>query len=241
MNRKKSKKQTVGNVLLILSLTASAVSGMYLHLAGKEFTNVQDSLISGSWQSLDMLLSTITHVACSVLALIAVSIHVCHNREWYKGLFRKNAPTGKRHNKGTITLSAVFLTVVITGFADFASDYPNSMLGMIHAKLGLLMILCVIVHIAKHRRHNFTSVRHLEGTPHVNVSHCVGCGICASGCPKGVFEIRQTETTENISIVGKFKHRHRNGDKSVVVNADACIRCGHCMRECPKRAIKFMD
>lgn len=241
MNRQISKKQTIGNILLILSLTASAVSGMYLHLVSEGFENIPDNSTSGSWQSLDMLLSTITHVACSVLALIAVSIHVFHNREWYKGLFRKNATARKHHNKGTIILSVIFLAVTVTGFAYLADGYPNSVLGMIHGKLGLLMILCVIVHIAKHRRHKFVSVRHLEGTPHVNTSRCVGCGICAANCPKNVFEMRQTATAENNGIVGRFKHRHRNGGKSYVVNPDACIRCGRCVRGCPKGAIKFMD
>lgn len=141
MKVKDSQKQTIGNMLLILSLTASVVSGMYLHLTSKE---------SDLWQSSDILLfPTITHVACSVLALIFVSIHAYHNRKWYKSLFSKHTSDKKRHSKDAIILSAVFLIVVFTGFADCANDYPNSILGMIHGKLGILMILCAIVHVYK--------------------------------------------------------------------------------------------
>lgn len=133
MKTKNPTKQTVRNIFLILSLAVSAVSGMYLHLASKEI----------------LLFSTIAHVACSVLALIAVAIHVYHNREWYKSFFRKNTLNKNRHKKGTIVLSALFLVVVLTGFASCANDYPNSILGMIHGKLGLLMILSTIVHVYK--------------------------------------------------------------------------------------------
>lgn len=221
MKTKNSKKQVLPNVLLAVALLVSAVSGGWLHSAGEK-------------------MPYIIHIASSLIAVILVSIHVYRNRRWYGSLFKRGDRVRKHRSKGTIILSAVFLIAVVTGILACMNDSTH-LCGMIHGKFGLLTILFVIVHIAKHGRHKSISAGHLEGTPHVNASRCVGCGICASGCPMGVFEIRQTETTENISIAGKFKHRHRNGDKSVVVNADACIRCGHCMRECPKRAIKFMD
>jgi NAD-dependent dihydropyrimidine dehydrogenase PreA subunit len=218
MKTKNLKKQVFTNVLLAVALLVSAVSGGWFHSVGEK-------------------MPYIIHIASSLIAVMLVSIHVYRNRRWYGSLFKQGDRVRKHHSKGTIILSAVFLTAVVTGVLACMND-STRLYGMVHGKFGLLTILCVIVHIAKHRRHKFTLI---EGTPHVNVSRCVGCGICASGCPKSVFEIRQTKTTENIGIAGKFKYRHRNGNKSFVVNADACIRCGHCMRECPKRAIKFMN
>lgn len=241
MKTKNPTKQTVRNIFLILSLAASAASGIYLHLAGKEFTNVQDGFISGSWMPLDMLFSTIIHVACSILAVIAVSIHLWHNRKWCKGLFRKNTLLKKRHQKGAIFLSALFMVVVFTGFASCANDYPNSVLGMIHAKLGLLMILCAIVHVYKRLQKNVTPSR-LQGVPHINHSRCIGCGICVSGCPKGVFIIKDEVIRDShISVSEKVRHGHKNRGKSYAVNIDACIRCGSCVRECPKHAINFNE
>lgn len=221
MKTKNSKKQVLLNVLLAVALLVSAVSGGWLHSIGEK-------------------MPYILHIASSLIAVIFVSIHAYQNRRWYGSLFKRGDGVRKRRSKATIILSAVFLTAVVTGVLACMNDSTH-LCGIIHGKLGLLTILFVIVHIAKHRRHNFTSTEHLEGTPHINTSRCVGCGICASGCPQGVFEIHQTEIMEKNGIFDKFKHRHRNSDKSVIVNADACIRCGHCMRECPKRAIKFMD
>ena len=47
---------------------------------------------------------------------------------------------------------------------------------------------------------------------------CMGCGLCATVCPHGVFEMR--------------------GDKAILVNRDSCMECGACAQNCPVDAIK---
>jgi NAD-dependent dihydropyrimidine dehydrogenase PreA subunit len=46
---------------------------------------------------------------------------------------------------------------------------------------------------------------------------CSGCSMCATVCPRGVFEI---------------SHR-----KARVADRDSCIECGACARNCPEGAI----
>ena len=54
-------------------------------------------------------------------------------------------------------------------------------------------------------------------TLELDVNKCTGCGLCATVCPHGVFEI------------GK--------DRAVIVDRDACMECGACSRNCPVEAI----
>ena len=49
---------------------------------------------------------------------------------------------------------------------------------------------------------------------------CIGCGLCATVCPAGVFDVGS------------------NAKKSMVVRLDACQACGACIENCPKEAIE---
>ena len=51
----------------------------------------------------------------------------------------------------------------------------------------------------------------------LDVERCIGCGLCETVCPHGVFLVQQ----------GKAQIRDR----------DACIECGACARNCPVDAI----
>lgn len=131
MKTKQSKKQTKFDILLIFIFTVLSVSGINLHLTAK---NGMDRLVwgmeHGVWQAL--------HIVSAILTLIFISIHIYQHKNWYKSLF-KSSKTKKKRSKGTIVLTIIFTLVVLTGLIDT--------LGLIHAKLGQVMILFVIVHI----------------------------------------------------------------------------------------------
>ncbi|MCX7965295.1 MAG: mercury methylation ferredoxin HgcB [Syntrophorhabdaceae bacterium] len=46
---------------------------------------------------------------------------------------------------------------------------------------------------------------------------CMGCGMCVTVCPRGVFQM--------------------NGKKAMLVDRDACMECGACEKNCPFSAI----
>lgn len=48
-------------------------------------------------------------------------------------------------------------------------------------------------------------------------STCIGCGMCATVCPHGVFVLEK--------------------DKARITELDACMECGACMTNCPVAAI----
>ena len=51
----------------------------------------------------------------------------------------------------------------------------------------------------------------------LNADKCVGCGICETVCPHGVFEL---------------------GDgKAYLADKDSCIECGACALNCPAKAL----
>ena len=54
----------------------------------------------------------------------------------------------------------------------------------------------------------------------VNSETCVGCGICLTVCPHGVYQIQDR--------------------KAVMVTRDACMECGACALNCPVRAISVV-
>jgi len=52
----------------------------------------------------------------------------------------------------------------------------------------------------------------------LNAEKCVGCGICATVCPHGVFDIA--------------------GKKAHTAFKDFCIECGACALNCPAKALE---
>jgi ferredoxin len=66
-----------------------------------------------------------------------------------------------------------------------------------------------------------TRLRYLPNvtTLAVDVDKCVGCGMCATVCPHGVFAVED----------GKARIR--------ILNRDACMECGACAGNCPVDAV----
>jgi len=63
-------------------------------------------------------------------------------------------------------------------------------------------------------------LRYLPGvvTLELDPEQCVGCGMCATVCPHGVFVVADGEAH--------------------IVDRDACMECGACSRNCPAGAIR---
>ena len=54
----------------------------------------------------------------------------------------------------------------------------------------------------------------------LDVDKCVGCGICGTVCPHGVFEFAMGER-----------------GKAYLADKDSCMECGACALNCPTKAL----
>lgn len=61
--------------------------------------------------------------------------------------------------------------------------------------------------------------RYIEGvtTLELNMDQCVGCGMCETVCPHGVFAMKDK--------------------KAAIIDKDGCMECGACALNCPTEAI----
>lgn len=64
-----------------------------------------------------------------------------------------------------------------------------------------------------------TQLRYLKNVATLNLTaeKCVGCGMCESVCPRGVFDI--------------------SDGKTCIADKDLCMECGACVRNCPAGAL----
>ncbi|NNF84744.1 MAG: 4Fe-4S binding protein [Deltaproteobacteria bacterium] len=61
--------------------------------------------------------------------------------------------------------------------------------------------------------------RYMDGvvTLQLEEAACVGCGMCRTVCPHGIFTLER--------------------GKAMILDRDACMECGACARNCPSEAL----
>jgi len=118
---------------LPLSFVISAVTGIGLHLVGHGTSY-------GVWHNW-----ATAHVISSAFLLVPVAFHIKRHRHWYKTIVSRGIG---RKSRITLALSVVLLIVVITGIVLIACGETDSIVGLWHYWLGLVLIVCSIIHIA---------------------------------------------------------------------------------------------
>ena len=88
----------------------------------------------------------VRHFFISFVLLIVCSFHLKSHRYWYKGILKNGL--GKK-SKVTLFLSFIFLLVSITGFMLLGVSGMNTPLGLLHYKMGFVLVILGIWHILK--------------------------------------------------------------------------------------------
>lgn len=103
---------------------------------------------------------------------------------------------------------------------------------LVYLAFGLILVLSVVRAIRRmHRREAAARAAaergklHSEGPraqhPHIDASHCIGCGACVDVCPEG----------DVLAVIG---------GKAAIVNGHKCIGHGLCAEACPVGAITIV-
>ena len=136
--RSHHRSQCLTDWLLIPVSIASVITGIGLHVSGKNAPHE----VWEQWAA--------AHVVASVLFLVLGILHVRHHWAWYKSLFSKGLGNKSRF---TLMLTITFLFLVVTGIVLIvAIDGPNSTVGHLHYLFGQLLTLLSLWHIVKRRK-----------------------------------------------------------------------------------------
>jgi thioredoxin reductase/ferredoxin len=103
---------------------------------------------------------------------------------------------------------------------------------LVYALFTLLLIVPVVLQLRRARRKEaaarqaaaragLSSSGPRAQHPHIDVSHCIGCGACTEVCPEG----------EVLAVIG---------GKAAIINPDKCIGHGLCAEACPVGAIEIV-
>jgi len=103
---------------------------------------------------------------------------------------------------------------------------------LIYAVFGLFLVGPLLLHIRRTRRRERAALEaaergklHSSGPraqhPHIDVSHCIGCGACVDVCPEG-------------NVLGVI------AGKAAIINGHKCIGHGLCAEACPVGAIEIV-
>ncbi len=103
---------------------------------------------------------------------------------------------------------------------------------LVYLGFGLFLVFPVIAHLGRTRARERAARRAADRAglaaagpraqhPHVDVSHCIGCGACVDACPEG-------------DVLGVI------AGKAAIVNGPRCIGHGLCAEACPVGAITIV-
>jgi len=73
--------------------------------------------------------------------------------------------------------------------------------------------------------------RHMQSRPVINITDCIGCGICKEACPAKVIDMFAVTAEDLPPKAGEPRFRPE-------IDYDHCIRCYCCQELCPYKAIK---
>ena len=123
-----------GAAPLPIAFIASAITGFGLHTAAGHDTSHEN------WQ-----MWSVAHTIASLLWLLSATAHIKRHKLWYKDIASK----GISHKRWiTFFLSLLFLMTVCTGIVLITYvTGANSSLGLMHYKLGLLLLTFSLIHI----------------------------------------------------------------------------------------------
>lgn len=82
----------------------------------------------------------------------------------------------------------------------------------------------------------YDAIHVIKGVAVVDTAKCVGCGLCAAACPKGLIEVARADRTYSV--------RCSNRDKGALVRKicqAGCLGCGICVKQCEYDAIHVED
>lgn len=103
---------------------------------------------------------------------------------------------------------------------------------LVYVAFGLILLVLIARHVRRmHRKEAAARAAVERGTlrsdgpqaqhPHIDASHCIGCGACVDVCPEG----------DVLAVIG---------GKAGIVNGHKCVGHGLCAEACPVRAITIV-
>src|SRR5258706_4439049 len=103
---------------------------------------------------------------------------------------------------------------------------------LVYVAFGLLLLLSIVRHVRRTNRKDDAARAaaergklHSEGPraqhPHIDATHCIGCGACVEVCPEG----------DVLAVLA---------GKAAIVNGHKCIGPGPCAEACPVGAITIV-
>ena len=75
-----------------------------------------------------------------------------------------------------------------------------------------------------------------RGTAEVEPEKCVGCGLCAKACPRGLIRITDAQYNIYPACVSRDE-----GAQTRQICGAGCIACGICVRNCPVEAVSIVE